>query len=99
MSVPPNFRPPKRCAVEQAALGAWRALGCRDVSRIDFRLRGGTPYFLEVNPLPGLSPKSGDLVLLSGLVGIDYAELVGRIVNAAIERNGLAALSPAAAET
>ena len=74
-----------RCAA--AALAAWQALGCRDVSRIDFRLRDGVAYFLETNPLPGLSPKSGDLVLLAGMVGIDHAELVSRILAAAIERH------------
>ena len=74
-------------AVRGAALAAWRALGCRDVSRIDFRLRDGVPYFLETNPLPGLSPKSGDLVLLAGMVGIDHAELVSRILAAAVERH------------
>ena len=73
-------------AVRTAALTAWKALGCRDVSRIDFRLRDGVAYFLETNPLPGLSPKSGDLVLLAGMVGIDHAELVSRILAAAIER-------------
>jgi hypothetical protein len=31
------------------------------------------------------------------MIGIDYADLVGRIVNAAIERNGLAARSSLAA--
>jgi D-alanine-D-alanine ligase len=88
---PARLAPADMQAVERAALAAWRALGCRDVSRIDFRLRGGVPYFLEVNPLPGLSPKSGDLVLLAEQMGIDYADLVARILQAAIERNGLAA--------
>jgi D-alanine-D-alanine ligase len=74
-------------AVRQAAVAAWQALGCRDVTRVDFRLRDGVPYFLEANPLPGLSPKSGDLVLLAGMVGIDHADLVSRILTAAIERH------------
>jgi D-alanine-D-alanine ligase len=73
-------------AVNEAALAAWRVLGCRDVSRMDFRLRDGVPYFLEVNPLPGLSPYSGDLVLLARAVGIDYPELISQIIHAACER-------------
>ncbi len=73
-------------AVRRAALASWRALGCRDVTRIDFRLREHVPYFLEANPLPGLSPTSGDLVLLSGMVGVSYPELLSRIIHAAVER-------------
>jgi D-alanine-D-alanine ligase len=76
-------------AVCEAALRCWRALGCRDVARVDFRLRDGVPYFLEVNPLPGLSPVSGDLVLLAGHVGIAYPELIARILQAATERLNL----------
>ncbi|HEV7225558.1 MAG TPA: hypothetical protein VGN42_22825 [Pirellulales bacterium] len=72
--------------VERATLAAWRALGCRDVARFDFRLRDGVPYFLEVNPLPGLSPKSGDLVMLARGYGIEHRELISLILDAAIER-------------
>lgn len=72
--------------VERAALAVWKALGCRDVARADFRLRRGIPYFLEVNPLPGLSPSSGDLVLLAQAVGVEYPELISRIVQAAMRR-------------
>ncbi|MFL5341700.1 MAG: ATP-grasp domain-containing protein [Gemmataceae bacterium] len=74
-------------AVEEAALDAYDVLGCRDVARLDFRLREGTPYFLEANPLPGLNPQSSDLVLMAGLVGVSHAQLVGRILQAAMERH------------
>ncbi len=74
-------------AVEDAALGAYQALGCRDVARIDFRLRDGIPYFLEVNPLPGLNPESGDLVILAGLSGWTYEQLIGGVFQAALDRN------------
>ncbi len=54
---------PPRCdeathrAVEQLALDAYRALGCRDVGRVDVRIdRDGAPSFIELNPLPGISP-------------------------------------------
>ncbi|HET6879180.1 MAG TPA: ATP-grasp domain-containing protein [Pirellulales bacterium] len=72
--------------VRRAALACWRALGCRDVARFDFRLRDGVPYFLEVNPLPGLSPFSGDIVFLARGVGINHQELLRRILEAAIAR-------------
>ncbi|HTU18236.1 MAG TPA: ATP-grasp domain-containing protein [Gemmataceae bacterium] len=74
-------------AVADAALHVYRALGCRDVSRIDFRLKDGIPYFLEVNPLPGLNPESSDLVILSRLAGWSYEQLIERILQAAVERN------------
>ena len=74
-------------AVENAALKAYAALGCRDVSRVDFRLRDGIPYFLEVNPLPGLNPESGDLVILARLSGWTYEQLIGGVFQAALDRN------------
>jgi D-alanine-D-alanine ligase len=72
--------------VADASLGAYRVLGCRDVSRLDFRLRDGVPYFLEVNPLPGLNPESSDLVILAGRLGMSHARLIEAILEAALER-------------
>lgn len=76
-------------AVRQAALAAYRVLGCRDVARVDFRLRDGVPYFLEVNPLPGLNPQSSDLVIMARLQGRTHAELVEAVFRAACRRLGL----------
>jgi D-alanine-D-alanine ligase len=76
-------------ALEDAALGAYEALGIRDVARIDFRVRDGVPYFIEANPLPGLNPESSDLVLMAKAMGMSHPELIATIVNAAIERHGL----------
>ncbi len=73
-------------AVRQAALTAYAVLGCRDVARVDFRLREGIPYFLEVNPLPGLNPDSGDLVILAQHAGWSYTQLISAILQAAQER-------------
>ena len=87
--------PPKReaavvRAVASIALDAYRALGCRDVSRVDVRLtNSGEPRFLEVNPLPGLNPNTGDLCILSARSGLPYVELVGEIVENACARQGL----------
>jgi D-alanine-D-alanine ligase len=76
--------------LEITARAVFRALGCRDVARIDFRLRAGVPYFLEVNPLPGLNPESSDLVILAQAVGWSYSQLIGAILQAALERTGRA---------
>lgn len=46
-------------ALEQEALTAYEAIGCRDVARLGFRIRDGVPYLIEVNPLPGLESRSG----------------------------------------
>ena len=76
--------------IEAAALNLYTTLGCRDVARLDFRIRDGVPYFLEINPLPGLNPESSDLVIMARLLGVTHAELVERILVAALTRLGLA---------
>ncbi len=43
---------------KRLALLAHRTLGCRGVSRADFRFDGETLYMLEVNTQPGLTPTS-----------------------------------------
>jgi D-alanine-D-alanine ligase len=73
--------------IEQVALRAFAALGCRDVARVDVRLDArGVPNFIEVNPLPGLSPVSGDLVIMTKARGGTFEELIGRIVDGALAR-------------
>jgi D-alanine-D-alanine ligase len=70
-----------------ASLAAYTALGCRDFSRVDFRVTpDGTPYFLEVNPLPGLNPESGDLPILSYKMGWTYNGLIKAILKSALDR-------------
>ncbi|MCX5993491.1 MAG: D-alanine--D-alanine ligase, partial [Chloroflexi bacterium] len=65
----------------------YKALGCRDFARVDFRVSpDGTPYFLEVNPLPGLNPDSGDLPIMSYKVGWTYQRLIGTVLESAIAR-------------
>lgn len=83
---PARLAPEDFAAVEEAALSAFEILGCRDVARIDFRLRDGVPYFIEANPLPGLSPVSGDIVWIANFMGVSHTELIARIVAAARQR-------------
>jgi len=78
----------KRAAAH--ALAAYRALGCRDAARLDFRSdASGEPLFLEANPLPGLHPTHSDLPILAELAGLPYARLMREILAAATARYGL----------
>ena len=76
-------------ALETAALQAYEILGCRDITRLDFRVRDGVPYFLEANPLPGLNPETGDIVSIARFMGISHTQLIGAIVDAACARTRL----------
>jgi len=76
--------------IEDVGLRSYRVLDCRDVSRVDIRVdENETPYFLEINPLPGLSPVYGDLPIMAGRMGWGYARLVKTIFHHALKRNGL----------
>ena len=88
--VPPRQAPECVRAAEALALGAYRALGCRDVGRVDVRLTAaGEARFIEINPLPGLNPETGDLVILARRSGLSYPALIGAIVASALERSGI----------
>jgi D-alanine-D-alanine ligase len=73
---------------EGAALAAYRILGCRDIARVDLRFDGsGLANFIEINPLPGLNPVTGDLVVMTRLLGRRYEDLIGAIVDQTLSRN------------
>jgi D-alanine-D-alanine ligase len=73
--------------IADSSLKAFEILHCRDFARIDFRVsRDGTPYFLEINPLPGINPNSGDIVIMAKKMGWRYESLISAIVEAALER-------------
>ena len=72
--------------VQASSLKAFQALGCRDSARVDFRISAaGVPYFLEINPLPGLGAHS-DLVIMATKMGWNHRQLISAVLNAALER-------------
>lgn len=83
-------------ALEESARGAavkiFESLQCRDMARVDFRVdNAGQMYFLEINPLPSFAP-DGSVGLLAEYLGMSYTQLIGRILDAAIERIGKTSL-------
>ena len=68
-----------------AALTVFKTIGLAVYSRADFIVtEDGTPYFLEINTLPGMTPTS--LVPQeAAAVGIDYPTLCETIIEASLE--------------
>lgn len=65
--------------IMEISLAAHRALGCRGVTRTDFRLDGDDVYLLELNTQPGLTPTS--LVPeQAAYIGMSFADLVSWMV-------------------
>ena len=68
----------------EAALTVFHALGLSVYSRADFIVtEDGTPWFLEINTLPGMTPTSL-LPQEAAAVGIGYGELCQRIIEASL---------------
>lgn len=75
---------------KKVAINAWNAIGGLDAGRVDVKAdRDGRLCFMEVNPLAGLHPIDSDLPILSRFYGIEYQELIERIVRSAIKRHNL----------
>jgi D-alanine-D-alanine ligase len=84
---PANLPPKTLQLIAENSQKAFQVLECRDFARVDFRIkRDGTPYFLEINPLAGLNPKSSDIIIMARLLGIRYNDFIGSILDAALKR-------------
>ncbi len=79
--------------IGRVALRVFRILGCRDVCRVDMRVdESGTPYVLEVNPLPGMIPDPRGHSCLpeaARAAGFTYDQLICTILYYALERYGM----------
>jgi D-alanine-D-alanine ligase len=73
-------------SIKEMALRAYQLLGCRDYARIYIRLsRENKPYILEVNPNPDISDEAG-FSRSARAHGYKFEELIGKIVECALER-------------
>ena len=81
---PADLPEPLAARIRDLGLRAARVLGCRGVSRVDFRLSpANEPFCLEVNTIPGMTPTS--LVPMAAKArGLSYDQLVGRMLDLAV---------------
>ena len=76
--------------IQDAALGAFQAVGGRDYARVDVMVRAnGEPVVLEVNTLPGMTETSL-LPKAAAAAGLNYAQLCQRMVDLARHRTRMA---------
>lgn len=88
---PADFDAEATRKIQQAALGAFRAVNGRDYGRVDVMVRAsGDPVVLEVNTLPGMTETSL-LPKAAAAAGISYAELCQRMIDLALRRAPVAA--------
>jgi D-alanine-D-alanine ligase len=72
--------------LSETALAAYRAVKLRDYGRIDMRLTSeGEVYVIEANPNPWLSSKH-EFAMAAKKSGRSYTQLIGEIVDMALER-------------
>jgi D-alanine-D-alanine ligase len=84
---PAEFDAATTRAIQDAALGAFRAIGGRDYARVDVMVRAtGEPVVLEVNTLPGMTETSL-LPKAAAAVGLNYAELCQKMIDLALQHS------------
>ena len=82
--LPAPLPPSVYAEAERLAVAAFIAVGCRGYARVDMMIDGGgTPWFIEVNTLPGMTDTS-DLPAQAKAAGICYEDLVETILLTAV---------------
>ena len=69
---------------KEAALKAYKTLGCSVFSRVDLIIINDRPYILEINPIPGLTPVSL-FPKAAKAAGITYPELLTKIIELSLK--------------
>jgi D-alanine-D-alanine ligase len=80
--------------VQELATRTYATLGCSGFARVDLMLGDGGPQVLEVNAIPGLTDTSL-FPMAAEAAGIDFTQLVERILASARERPASEATLPA----
>lgn len=85
--IPAALSPQETQIVCTAAQDSFRAMGLRDIGRVDIRFHNGIPYVIDINELPDLSPEGG-YWLSAQAAGIPYPKMIERILRLALNREG-----------
>ena len=84
--VPAPLDPALTAHIQDLALAAFRAIDCAGMARVDFFLEGDRPLVNEINTIPGFTSTSAYARLWEAS-GLDYGQLIERLVELALERH------------
>ena len=81
-----DVEPDLAARLKELSLAAYRAVDCAGLARVDFLVTADEAYISEMNTLPGFTttsmyPKQAELA------GVPFHELIGRLVDLALERD------------
>ena len=74
--------------IQRAAVTAFHAIECWGMARVDFFVSGDDLWINEINTIPGFTSISMYPKLWQAS-GLSYADLIERLLDLAVERNGL----------
>jgi D-alanine-D-alanine ligase len=86
---PAPVEPAVEARIKELSVAAYKATGCRDYARVDFRLdRNGNPWILEVNANPDITDGAG-LARAARGSGQGYDGLIRVIIEGTLARRGV----------
>jgi D-alanine-D-alanine ligase len=86
--IPAQISPALTAKVRALAVQTFHAIDAAGMGRVDFFLENdATLYVNEINTIPGFTSTSGYAKMWEA-TGVDYATLIDRLVELALERHG-----------
>ena len=83
--IPPRLSEKVQRKIEDLAVKAFTALGCRGLGRVDFMITDSEIFALEINTLPGMTATSL-FPDAARYAGIEFPQLADRLVKLALEK-------------
>ncbi len=86
LDIPAKITDEQMNELRETAKKAYMAMGCSGFSRVDFFVTDTDIILNEINTIPGFTPISMYPKLMANM-GIEYGELLDRLIELAVERN------------
>lgn len=87
LTIPAQIPEEATARLRRTAADVFEAMGCEGLARVDFfYTEDGRILVNELNTMPGFTPSSA-FPQMWGATGLDYAELVERMITTALRRN------------